>query len=175
MTSAWLLQVELTREGDDFTAYIADADLRPGFGYRVVIQTPNGDTIYRRDPYALECDFRSSWCVAVNPRLWVWQHWRIPDFDTYLIYELHVGSFTPEGTFQAAKRKLQHILGLGFTCVQLMPITEHSDDWGYNPRLLTALHGGYGTPADFYVQPSPLHCSYDAQHSIGLCEHMLTA
>jgi 1,4-alpha-glucan branching enzyme len=95
------MQLELTREGDDFTAYIYDSDMRPGYGYRVVIHTPQGETVYRRDPYAYECDFRSSWCMAVDPRLWRWQPWKIPDWDTYLIYELHVGSFTPEGTSSA--------------------------------------------------------------------------
>jgi 1,4-alpha-glucan branching enzyme len=62
--------------------------------------------------------------------------------------QLHVGSFTPEGTFAAAAAKLGHVAGLGFTAVQLMPICEHSDAWGYNPRQLLAVHGAYGTPDD---------------------------
>lgn len=48
--------------------------------------------------------------------------------------QMHVGSFTPEGTFDAAAARLGHVAGAGFTAVQLMPITEHSDAWGYNPR-----------------------------------------
>ena len=47
---------------------------------------------------------------------------------------MHVGSFTPEGTFEAAAARLGHVAGAGFSAVQLMPITEHSDAWGYNPR-----------------------------------------
>ena len=47
---------------------------------------------------------------------------------------MHIGSFTPEGTFEAAAARLGHVAGAGFTAVQLMPITEHSDAWGYNPR-----------------------------------------
>ena len=59
---------------------------------------------------------------------------------------MHVGSFTPEGTFVAAAARLSHVAGLGFTAIQLMPITEHSDAWGYNPRQLLSVHGPYGTP-----------------------------
>ena len=44
--------------------------------------------------------------------------------------------------------KLEYLASLGFTQVQLMPLTEHSDAWGYNPRQLLALHGAYGTPDD---------------------------
>lgn len=47
---------------------------------------------------------------------------------------MHIGSFTPQGTFEAAAARLGHVAGAGFTAVQLMPITEHSDAWGYNPR-----------------------------------------
>ena len=63
-------------------------------------------------------------------------------------WQLHVGSFTPEGTFAAAAERLEHVAGLNFTAVQLMPICEHSDAWGYNPRQLMAVHGAYGTPDD---------------------------
>ncbi len=47
---------------------------------------------------------------------------------------MHVGSFMPEGTFEAAVGRLAHVADAGFTAVQLMPVTEHSDAWGYNPR-----------------------------------------
>lgn len=49
----------------------------------------------------------------------------------------------PQGTLAAATARLEHVASLGFTAVQLMPLSEHSDAWGYNPRLLMALHGGY--------------------------------
>lgn len=57
-----------------------------------------------------------------------------------------MGSFTPEGTLAAAMEKLPHMASLGFTAVQLMPMAEHSDAWGYNPRQLLSIHGAYGTP-----------------------------
>lgn len=155
MTTAAQLQILLARHGDDFTIAMAPKDMAPGHGYRLIVRTPEGASVYRRDPYALEADFKSPWCVAVNPNNWTWQPWKIPTFDTYLIYEMHVGSFTPEGTLAAALAKLSHVAALGFTCVQVMPVTEHSDLWGYNPRQLMAVHGGYGSAADFQVRPVP--------------------
>ncbi|EFJ45925.1 1,4-alpha-glucan branching enzyme II [Volvox carteri f. nagariensis] len=66
-----------------------------------------------------------------------------------------------QGTLAAATSRLEHVASLGFTAVQLMPISEHSDAWGYNPRLLMALHGAYGTPDD-------LRRFVDKAHSLGL-------
>jgi 1,4-alpha-glucan branching enzyme len=153
-TAVAQLQIPLDRHGDDFIATLASKVMAPGHGYRLIVRTPEGASVYRRDPYALEADFKSSWCVAVDPNMWTWQPWKTPTFDTYLIYEMHVGSFTPEGTFEAAQAKLKHIMDLGFTCVQVMPVTEHSDLWGYNPRQLMAVHGGYGSAANFQVRPA---------------------
>lgn len=75
--------------------------------------------------------------------------------------QLHVGSFTPEGTFAAATERLEHIAGLNFSAVQLMPICEHSDAWGYNPRQLMSVHGAYGTPDD-------LRALIGRAHEVGL-------
>jgi hypothetical protein len=47
----------------------------------------------------------------------------------HIIYEMHVGSFTPEGTLRAAIAKLPHVASLGFTLLELMPCQEHSDPW----------------------------------------------
>ena len=58
----------------------------------------------------------------------------------------------------SAMEKLEYIADLGFTQVQLMPLTEHSDAWGYNPRQLMSLQGAYGTPDDLrrFVSPKQL-------------------
>jgi hypothetical protein len=47
----------------------------------------------------------------------------------HIIYEMHIGSFTPEGTLKSAIDKLPHIASLGFTLLELMPCQEHSDPW----------------------------------------------
>jgi maltooligosyltrehalose trehalohydrolase len=65
-----------------------------------------------------------------------------------VIYELHVGTFTPEGTFEAAIEKLPHLAALGVTHVQLMPVAEFEGDrgWGYDGVDLYAPHHAYGGP-----------------------------
>lgn len=67
-----------------------------------------------------------------------------------LIYEIHVGTFTPQGTFLAAIEKLDHLVQLGVTHVELMPVTSFSGQfgWGYDGVSLFAPHAAYGEPND---------------------------
>ncbi len=80
-----------------------------------------------------------------------------------VIYELHVGTFTEEGTFDAARRRLPALADLGITCVELMPIAAFAGErgWGYDGVALYAPHAPYGTPDD-------LRRLVDAAHSLGL-------
>jgi maltooligosyltrehalose trehalohydrolase len=71
-----------------------------------------------------------------------------------IIYELHVGTFTPAGTYTAARERLDHLAGLGITHVELMPLATFPgrQGWGYDGVDLYAPHPAYGTPdelADF--------------------------
>jgi maltooligosyltrehalose trehalohydrolase len=61
---------------------------------------------------------------------------------------MHVGTFTPEGTFAGAIEKLDHLAGLGITHVELLPVAEFSGTrgWGYDGALLYAPHHAYGGP-----------------------------
>jgi len=65
-----------------------------------------------------------------------------------VIYELHVGTFTPRGTFEAALEKLDHLVQLGVTHVELMPVAHFSGNhgWGYDGVDLFAPHQAYGGP-----------------------------
>lgn len=154
--------VPLSRSGDDHCVRTVKGVVSHGTRYCVELDAFN-ETLTRRDPYALATEYTSDWCVAQDPAEYVWKtaDWKRPEFADYAIYEMHVGSFTPEGTFEAAKAKLAHVKELGFTCVQLMPILEHSDEWGYNPRQFLSLHGGYGSPMEF-------KSFVDAAHAAGI-------
>lgn len=68
-----------------------------------------------------------------------------------VIYELHVGAFTPEGTFDAAADRLDHLLAIGVTHVEMMPVNAFNGDynWGYDGVLWYAVHDGYGGPAGY--------------------------
>ncbi len=74
--------------------------------------------------------------------------WQPPPLRSGVIYELHVGTFTPEGTFESAIARLDHLVGLGITHVELMPVAEFPGDrgWGYDGVDLYAPHHAYGGP-----------------------------
>lgn len=81
---------------------------------------------------------------------WHDQHWRALPFASAVVYEVHIGTFTPEGTFSAAIERLDHLLALGITHVELMPLAEFCGawGWGYDGVALYAPHHHYGEPED---------------------------
>lgn len=78
------------------------------------------------------------------------EHWKGTDHENLIIYEMHVGTFTQEGTFTAAIDKLQYLKNLGVTAVELMPVGAVATkyNWGYDEVLKSALHIPYGTPQE---------------------------
>ena len=79
---------------------------------------------------------------------WTDGHWQAPPLSSAIVYELHVGTFTPQGTFISAIEKLDHLVDLGITHVELMPVIEFPGGrgWGYDGVDLYAPHHGYGGP-----------------------------
>ena len=67
----------------------------------------------------------------------------------YVLYELHVGTFTPEGTFEACIRHLAELKALGMTALELMPVAQFpgSRNWGYDGVYPFAVQNSYGGPA----------------------------
>jgi maltooligosyltrehalose trehalohydrolase len=72
--------------------------------------------------------------------------WRGIEIAGQVLYELHIGAFTQEGTFDAAARQLPHLADLGITCVEIMPVAEFPGqfNWGYDAVDLYAPFHGYG-------------------------------
>ncbi|RZA16167.1 MAG: malto-oligosyltrehalose trehalohydrolase [Lysobacteraceae bacterium] len=89
----------------------------------------------------------------VDPRAFAWQDagWRGRPWHEVVLYELHLGTFTPEGTFDAAARQLPALARLGVTAVQVMPLAGFPGrfGWGYDGVLHFAPHAAYGRPDDF--------------------------
>ncbi|HLY84741.1 MAG TPA: malto-oligosyltrehalose trehalohydrolase, partial [Acidimicrobiales bacterium] len=79
---------------------------------------------------------------------WTDQDWRGRPLASGVLYELHVGTFTPAASFDGAIDRLDHLVSLGVTAVELMPVAEFSGDrgWGYDGALLYAPHHAYGGP-----------------------------
>jgi maltooligosyltrehalose trehalohydrolase len=82
---------------------------------------------------------------------WTDAHWQAPPLGAGVIYELHIGTFTEAGTFDAAIERLPHLVGLGITHVEVMPVNEFSGarGWGYDGVDLFAPHHAYGGPLGF--------------------------
>ncbi|HUB08136.1 MAG TPA: malto-oligosyltrehalose trehalohydrolase [Myxococcales bacterium] len=87
---------------------------------------------------------------VVDPGAFAWrsQGFRAPPLRDLVIYELHVGTFTAEGTFDAALRELPALRDLGVTAVELMPVAQFPGerDWGYDGVDLFAAQASYGGP-----------------------------
>ena len=94
---------------------------------------------------------------------WTDAKWNAPALDSAIVYEMHVGTFTTAGTFDAALDRLGHLTDLGITHVELMPVIEFSGDrgWGYDGVDIFAPHHAYGGP-------EALKRLVDACHASGL-------
>nr|WP_181707400.1 malto-oligosyltrehalose trehalohydrolase [Chthonobacter rhizosphaerae] len=102
---------------------------------------------------------------VVDPHAYRWSDgaWQGRPWREAVIYELHVGTFTPEGTFRAAIDRLDHLVDLGVTAIELMPVGDFGGDrnWGYDGVLPYAPDSAYGRPDD-------LKALVDAAHRRGL-------
>ncbi|HTK12930.1 MAG TPA: malto-oligosyltrehalose trehalohydrolase [Xanthobacteraceae bacterium] len=102
---------------------------------------------------------------VIDPAAYGWQDgdWKGRPWEESVLYELHVGAFTPEGTFCAAIDKLDTLAALGITAIELMPVAEFPGrrNWGYDGVLWFAPDAAYGRPDD-------LKALVDAAHARGL-------
>jgi maltooligosyltrehalose trehalohydrolase len=101
----------------------------------------------------------------IDPSAFAWSdaEWRGIPAHRHVLYELHVGTFTPEGTWVAAAAQLPFLAELGVTTIELMPIADFagSRNWGYDGVNLFAPANAYGTPDD-------LRGFVDRAHALGL-------
>jgi maltooligosyltrehalose trehalohydrolase len=102
---------------------------------------------------------------VIDPEAYRWSDagWRGRPWEECVLYELHVGAFTPEGTFRAAIERLDGLAALGVTAIELMPVADFpgARNWGYDGVLLFAPDSSYGRPED-------LKALVDAAHARGL-------
>jgi maltooligosyltrehalose trehalohydrolase len=89
---------------------------------------------------------------AIDPRAYRWREsWTGREWDEIVLYELHLGAFSPEGTFAGAALKLDHLADLGVTAVEIMPVSDFKGrwNWGYDGAFPYAPDASYGRPEDF--------------------------
>ena len=136
----------MTRGDDGW--WTASVDVPPGADYGFVV---DGATPALPDP-------RSAWqpdgvhgpSRVVDHTAFPWSDaaWRGVHLPSAVLYELHVGTFSPEGTFDGAVGRLDHLVDLGIDAVELLPVAEFSGSrgWGYDGVDLFAPHHAYGGP-----------------------------
>ena len=125
----------------------------------------DGDTVLPDPRSRRQPDGVHGWSRTYDPDLFTWtdQKWNGRQLAGGIIYELHVGTFTPEGTFAAAIERLDHLVALGVDFVELMPVNAFNGthNWGYDGVLWYAVHESYGGPRGYQA-------FVDACHAAGL-------
>ncbi len=156
--------VPLKAEPDGYYAGLAPS-AAAGTRYLLRLGGPDGprvpDPASRYQPEGLD---GPSEVVDPSAARWTDRNWRgIRSPEGQVLYELHVGTFTPEGTWAAATAQLARLAELGVTVLEVMPVAEFAGEfgWGYDGVLLFAPYHGYGTPDDF-------RRFVDRAHALGL-------
>lgn len=135
-----------------------------GIGDGYLFELPNGMRVPDPAARAQSHDVHGP-SRLVDPHAYEWRtaNWRGRPWEEAVIYELHPGTFTAEGTFAGIESKLDKLVKLGVTAVELMPVAQFSGNrgWGYDGVLMYAPHTAYGSP-------DQLKRLIDAAHERGL-------
>ena len=88
--------------------------------------------------------------MAPHSYRWRTENWKGRNLSKLIIYELHTGTFTPQGTFKAITEKIDYLRDLGINALELMPVTQTPGkwNWGYDGANLFSVNKNYGTPDD---------------------------
>lgn len=139
----------------------AATDITPGTEYRYVLDRG----IERPDPASRfqACGVHGpSTIVAPHAFPWTDQAWQGIPLEDYLIYELHTGTFTQEGTFASIISRLPYLKQeLGITAVELMPVAQFpgTRNWGYDGAFLYSPQNSYGGPEELKRLVNAAHAS----------------
>ncbi|WP_144671188.1 malto-oligosyltrehalose trehalohydrolase [Arthrobacter sp. U41] len=147
--AGWWTAADAPAAGDVDYGYLIDGDT-----------TPLPDPRSRRQPAGVHSLSRT---FDAGSHEWSDGQWQGRGLQGAVIYELHVGTFTPEGTLDAAAGKLDYLVDLGVDFVELLPVNgfNGTHNWGYDGVLWYAVHEGYGGPAAYQR-------FVDAAHAAGL-------
>lgn len=144
-----------------WSCLLAEAGAGTDYGFRV----DGGDHIYPDPASRYQPAGPHAWSRVVDPQAFTWTDhaWRGIGKANRVIYEMHVGTFTPQGSFAAAAEQLPELAALGITIVELMPVAEFDGafGWGYDGVALYAPYHYYGSPDD-------LRRFVDRAHAVGI-------
>lgn len=143
----WKINTHLLKPGDRYTFQLDDGTAYP-------------------DPASLsqpEGVHKPSQAIEIANFPWTDSHWKNLPLSDYIFYELHVGTFSPEGTFNGIEEKLSHLKELGITAIEIMPVAQFPGErnWGYDGVFPFATQHSYGGAKG-------LQQLVDACHQVGL-------
>jgi len=139
--------IAMASRGNGWYEHVCDAVPGTRYGFRIDERIVVPDPASRSNPDGVHA--RSA---VVDPAAYEWRdgHWRGRPWREAVVYELHVGAFTERGTFESAIERLDALVELGVTAVELMPLAAFpgTRNWGYDGVLPFAPAAIYGTPDD---------------------------
>ena len=119
--------------------------LKPGDGYKFLLnekkELPDPASLAQPDGV-----HGPSQAIDLSKYQWQTNDWQPLPLSDYLIYELHTGTFTPQGTFEGIETKLQYLKELGVTAIEIMPVAQFPGErnWGYDGVFPYAVQNSYG-------------------------------
>ncbi|SDE96140.1 maltooligosyl trehalose hydrolase [Mucilaginibacter pineti] len=121
-------------------------EIHPGSRYRVILddqEWPDIASLNQPDIHG------PSFAFDLREFQWTDQQWQNIPLEDYIIYELHTGTFSPDGTFEGLSDKLDHLISLGITAIELMPVAQYpgNRNWGYDGVFPFAVQESYGGAA----------------------------
>jgi maltooligosyltrehalose trehalohydrolase len=155
------LEVPLTAEGDGYFSGLAEG---AGAGALYRFRLDGGDA-YPDPASRFQPEGPHGPSRVVDPRSYAWKDeaWQGVRPEGVVLYEMHIGTFTPEGTWTAAARELPELARFGITCLEVMPVAEFPGafGWGYDGVDLFA-------PTHLYGEPDDFRRFVDRAHEVGL-------
>ena len=155
-----IFEREIEMQGRDgwFEAVTKEARAGTGYRYRIDGKDLVPDPASRFQPE--DVDGPSE---VIDPRAFAWNDagWRGRPWREAVIYELHVGTFTPEGTYAGVSRKIPFLKEMGITAIELMPLADFAGrrNWGYDGVLPFAPDSRYGRPDDLKALVQAAHAA----------------
>ena len=151
----------LKAERDGYFSGTANAAAGSRYWFRI----NGGEKLYPDPASRLQPDGPHGASCVVDPKTFQWSdsQWRGITMKGQVIYEMHVGTFTQEGTWRAASEQLPELARIGITAIETMPVADFSGNfgWGYDGVNFFA-------PAHLYGEPDDLRAFIDRAHSLGL-------
>ena len=139
-------ETEMDKKGEYFSLKLDDSV--DGDLYKLNIDgTILADPLSRFQPTGVA---GPSMLVDTSKFKWSAARWDGHSFDDHIIYEMHIGTFSPEGTYRGAENKLQYLKDLGVTALEIMPLSQSygTRNWGYDGVFPFAPSYSYGTASD---------------------------